>query len=89
MVPNVDLILPWVDGNDPNWRSEKEKYDIGRNTSEVRYQSWDNLQYIFRGIEANMPWVHKVYFVTWGHLPKWLNTSYKRIQVIRHEDYIP
>ena len=89
MVPNVDLILPWVDGNDPNWRSEKDKYDIGRNTSEVRYQSWDNLQYIFRGIEANMPWVHKVYFVTWGHLPKWLNTSYKRIQVIRHEDYIP
>ena len=85
----IDLILPWVDGNDPLWRAEKNKYDSSHLVSDVRYESWDNLEYVFRGIEKYMPWVHKVFFVTWGHLPSWLNTSYEKLVVIKHEDYIP
>lgn len=86
---SVDLVLPWVDGNDPLWRAEKNKYDVDHSVSEVRYESWDNLQYVFRGIEKYMPWVHKVFFVTWGHIPTWLNTSYEKLRIIKHEDYIP
>ncbi len=85
----VDLVIPWVDGNDPEWRAEKDKYDRANTVSNVRYESWDNLQYIFRGIEKYMPWVHKVFFITWGHMPKWLNTSYKKLNIVRHSDYIP
>ena len=44
-----------------------------------RFRDCDNLQYIFRGIEEYMPWVNKIFFVTWGHLPKWLNTNNKKI----------
>lgn len=85
----IDLVLPWVDGNDPAWRAEKEKYDIEHKASDVRFEPWDNLQYIFRGIERNMPWIHKVFFVTWGHIPEWLDTSYEKLQIVKHKDYIP
>lgn len=85
----IDLVIPWVDGNDPTWRIEKSKYDKTNAVSDVRYESWDNLQYVFRGIEKHMPWVHKVFFITWGHLPDWLNTAYEKLRVVKHSDYIP
>lgn len=85
----IDLVIPWVDGSDPAWRIEKSKYDKTNAVSDVRYESWDNLQYIFRGIEKHMPWVHKVFFITWGHLPDWLNTTYEKLRVVKHSDYIP
>ncbi len=87
----IDIVIPWVDSNDPQWRREKNKYlpkeDIVNN--EVRFRSWDNLHYIFRGIEKYMPWINKIYFVTWGHLPSWLNVANEKIVVVKHEDFIP
>lgn len=85
----IDLVLPWVDGQDPAWRVEKNKYDPGHKTPDVRFASWDNLQYVFRGIERNMPWIHKIFLITWGHVPVWLNTSCEKLCIIKHSDYIP
>ncbi len=88
----IDVVLTWVDQNDPKWQAEKNKYDPdGKNpeAGDVRYRDWDNLQYVFRGIDKFMPWVHKVYFVTWGHLPKWLNTDEEKLVVVNHRDFIP
>lgn len=85
----IDLVLPWVDGSDPSWLAEKNKYDMNHEAPDVRYETWDNLQYIFRGIEKYMPWIHKVFFITWGHIPEWLDTSYEKIAIVRHEEYIP
>ena len=84
----IDLILPWVDGSDPEWLSELNKY-AQEEVEAKRYQSWDNLQYVFRGIEKFMPWVNKVFFVTYGHIPTWLDTSCDKLRVIKHSDYIP
>lgn len=88
MDKNIDLVLPWVDGTDPSWLAELKQYKTGSIESN-RYQSWDNLQYIFRGIEKYMPWIHRVFLVTWGHLPSWINTSNKRLLIVKHSDYIP
>ena len=74
----IDFVMIWVDGNDPEWRKEKSKYDgkvVTASNSEVRYRDWDNLQYWFRGVEKFAPWVNKIHFVTWGHLPEWLDTT--------------
>ncbi len=88
----IDFVMIWVDGNDPQWQKEKNKYDSsdekGDNTI-VRYRSWDNLQYWFRGIEKFAPWVNKIHFVTWGHLPPWLNTNHPKLNIVNHRDYIP
>ena len=88
----IDFVIIWVDGNDPKWREEKVKYDsttVTSANSEVRYRDWDNLQYWFRGVEQFAPWVNKIHFVTWGHVPSWLDTTNPKLNIVNHKDYIP
>lgn len=94
MKEKIDIIIPWVDGNDPVWLNERneteKKYNINRKAnSNVRYESWENLQYIFRAIEKFMPWVNKVFLVTCGHLPEFLNIGNPKLKIVKHKDYIP
>lgn len=86
----IDFVLTWVDGNDKEWQKVRRQYDPakGADDSEARYRDWENLQYWFRGVEKFAPWVNKIYFVTWGHLPSWLNTDHPKLEIIRHEDYM-
>lgn len=92
----IDFVIPWVDDSDKEWRKQKNHYwgvcetelnQDGNNAA--RYRDWDNLQYWFRGVEKFAPWVHKIYFVTWGHLPKWLNVNHPKLVIVNHKDYIP
>lgn len=89
----VDFVILWVDGNDKKWLNEKSKYtpnfDNKDNDGKNRYRDWDNLQYWFRGVEENANWVNNIYFITWGHIPKWLNTNNPKLKIINHKDYIP
>lgn len=86
----IDLVIPWVDGADPAWRAEKAKYvNCGGDDREIRYRDWDILKYLFRGVERNLPWIRTVHFVTWGHLPEWMDTDCAKLHIVKHEDYIP
>lgn len=87
----IDFVLTWVDGNDKKWQEEKAKYTTKtQNDNRInRYRDWKNLQYWFRGIEKFAPWVHKIYFITYGHLPEWLNTKHSKLEIIKHTDFIP
>lgn len=89
----IDIVIPWVDGSDPAWQEEFRKYRsmaTGRDdNSEIRYRDWDNLQYLFRGIEKFAPWVRKVHFITTGQKPAWLNLDAPKLNFVRHEDFIP
>ena len=87
----IDVVLPWVDDKDPNWQATKNKYSGIKSTdkSSSRYRDWNNLQYIFRGIEKFWPWVNRVFLVTCGQKPAWLNTKYEKIKLINHTDYMP
>lgn len=87
----IDFVMPWVDGSDPAWRAEKNKYSSGdkEDAAEERFRDWDNLKYWFRGVEKYAPWVGRVHFITWGHLPGWLNTDHPKLHIVKHEDYIP
>lgn len=89
----IDIILPWVDDSDPEWKAQRALYsdDVadGFDSSDARYRDWGLLRYLFRGIDSFAPWVRKVHFVTWGHLPEWLDTSYEKLNVVNHKDFIP
>ena len=89
----IDFVIMWVDGNDPKWQKEKAKYDksIKSNADGTiyRYRDWDLLKYWFRGVEKYASWVNKVYFITWGHIPNWLDTNNKRLVIVNHKDFIP
>lgn len=87
----IDFVIMWVDGNDLKWRKEKNKFlakDDAVN-NEVRFRDWELLKYWFRGIEKYTPWVNKVYFVTWGHIPDWLNIENDKLVIVNHKDFIP
>lgn len=90
MREEIDFVIPWVDGNDPAWRLEKSKWDPNYDPeSVIRFRDWDNLQYWFRAVEQFTPWVRKIHFVTFGHLPKFLNENHPKLHVVRHSDYLP
>lgn len=87
----IDFVITWVDGGDMAWKREKSRYDAvgSSDDADERYRDWENLRYWFRGVEKYAPWVRKIHFITWGHLPEWLNTAHPKLNIVRHEDYIP
>jgi len=101
MSEGIDFVIAWVDGNDMKWQKEKNKYaslaskeDKNKlfgtwSDNPIRFRDWEILEYWFRGIEKFSPWVNKIHFVTWGHLPAWLNTDHPKLNIVNHKDYIP
>lgn len=88
----IDIVVLWVDGNDPQWLEEKQKYmNDSDNTSAFvnRYREWGLMKYWFRGVEKFAPWVNHVFFVTCGHYPEWLNLSNPKLTLIKHSDFMP
>ena len=93
MEKKIDFIVTWVDNSDQKWREEKEKWEeiLDINTSmnsEERYRDWKLMKYWFRAVERYAPWVNKVFFVTEGHIPEWLNIEHEKLVVVKHRDYI-
>lgn len=89
----IDFVITYLDGNDEEWIQEKDKYLLKENkevdSTPKRFRNWDNLHYWFRGIEKFAPWVNKVFFVTCGQHPDWLNTDNEKLVLIDHKDYMP
>ena len=86
----IDLVCPWVDGSDPAWQQDRQRYVPAELQSGVlMYRDWQLMRYWFRGVERALPWIRKVHFVTWGHLPPWLNTEHPKLHVVRHDEFIP
>ncbi len=85
----VDFVLPWVDSSDREWQKEKEQYNLIEDNdinSNSRYRDMGTLKYVLRGIEKNCPWYNKIYIITTGHYPKWLDIDHKKIVLVKHED---
>lgn len=85
----IDVVLPWVDGSDKLWQLDYQKHSNGKKIDIERFRDWDNLKYVFRSIEKNMPWVRKVYFITAGHIPDFLNLNCSKLVHVKHADFIP
>lgn len=99
--PAIDFVITWVDGSDLAWQAQKRLYEASDAhyvenslsteflSGDMRYRNWDLLRYWFRGIAENAPWVRYIHFVTWGHLPKWLNVNHPKLRIVEHRDFIP
>ena len=93
MKDKIDFVIPWVDGGDPEWKKEKDYYSEKKSLEDddrnIRFRDWETLKYWFRGVEKNAPWVNQIHFITWGHLPEWLNVTHPKLHIVNHKDYIP
>jgi hypothetical protein len=89
----------WVDGNDENWKKQKEYWhrkikgekEIYRDaTVTARWRDNDELKYSLRSVEKFAPWINRIYIITgFGQVPKWLNTKNKKITIVSHESIMP
>lgn len=86
-----DIVVTWVDGNDAAWQAERRKYrpQAQSDDRKERYRDWESLKYWFRGIEKYAGWTKNIFFVTWGHVPAWLNTENPKLHIVKHTDFIP
>ena len=46
-------------------------------------------RYWFRAVERYAPWVNKVFLVTNGKFPDWINPDNPKLVLVKHDDYIP
>lgn len=88
----IDFVVTWVNGNDPEWLASKNDFlteEEKKLNQDARYREWDIFQYWFRSIEKYSPWVNKIFLITEGHLPEWLEVENEKLVIINHSDYIP
>ncbi len=87
----IDFVIPWVDGNDPEWIMRRNKVLVLKSSDSLnhRYLDWGLLRYWFRGVQKFTPWVHKIWFICDQKPPIWLNRSHPKIEIVYHSDYIP
>lgn len=87
----IDFVVTWVDSTDSIWACEKRKWkgEESKPEDDVRYRNWDLFRFWFRAVEKYAPWVNKVFLVTYGHYPKWLNLNHPQLRLVKHEEFIP
>lgn len=89
---HIDFVLPWVDGADPYWQKQKEKYlpdhtGLKDGIEVNRYQDLGTLRYVLRSIEQHCPWYNCIYLITEGHYPDWLDINHPKIKLVSHRDF--
>ena len=62
-------------------RKKKEKAEKKAAEDANRWRDNHELKYSLRSLYAHAPWVRKIYLVTHGHIPSWLDTEYPRVEV--------
>ena len=84
----MDIVITYVDGNDPVWKKDYEKY-TNVPVMEKRFRDWGTLKYLLRGIEVNMPFIRNVYLVVShpSQVPQWADTE--NLKIVLHKDIIP
>lgn len=88
----IDFVVTWLDSTDRVWQEEFKKYKgitSKGDQSMARYRDWDLFKYWFRAVENYAPWVNKVFLITNGTFPQWINSDNPKLVLVKHSDYIP
>ncbi|MBQ8159049.1 MAG: capsule biosynthesis protein CapK [Prevotella sp.] len=87
----IDFVVAWLDSSDPLWQQQYEHYKSGAkgDKSEARFRDGHIFNYWFRAVEKYAPWVNKVYLVTNGKFPDWINKDCSKLVLVSHADYMP
>ena len=91
MDSQIDFVVPWLDSTDPVWQEEFQKYSQkGKgNKDAARFRNMDIFHYWFRAVEKYAPWVRKVFLITNGKFPEWINEDHPKLVLVKHSDYMP
>jgi hypothetical protein len=93
----VDVVYTWVDGDDPAWLRARDEV-LGRTgvdgrpndaVAPGRFRSHDELRYSLRSLAAFAHFVRRIFIVTAGQVPPWLNVDHPRVRVVDHREIFP
>ena len=84
----IDIVYTWVNGSDPDFirqlnKQDKSHSNTAEDTSESRFQDFNQLLYSLRSIEMYAPWIRRVYIVTNGQIPSWINLT--SVTMVNHK----
>ena len=84
----MDIVITYVDGNDPAWKKDYEKY-TNVPVMQKRFRDWGTLKYLLRGVQTRMPFIRNVYLVVShdSQVPEWADRS--QLKIVLHKDIIP
>ena len=92
----IDLVYLWVYDKDEEWQKKRrfwaDKLGISenpQNNDEVRFRDNGELKYSLRSVQMFAPWINKIFIVTDGQVPKWLDTGHPKIKIVDHKEIIP
>ena len=92
MTDPIDAVYTWVDGDDPDWaaRLAAVSHDDPSISADAliagRYADRGELRYSLRSLEMYAGWVRRIFIVTDGQVPGWLNTDHPKITVVAHRE---
>lgn len=87
----IDFVVTWLDSSDSKWQESYLKYkqDTKGRIEKARFRNMHIFQFWFRSVERYAPWVNKVFLVTNGKFPDWINKDCPKLVLVKHEDFIP
>ena len=92
---NIDLVYLWVDGKDANFIAQKKYWQqqmhvsLTEDTNNARFVDNEELRYSLRSVAKNAPWIHKIFIVTNGQVPSWLDPTNPKIKLINLNQIMP
>ncbi|MDR2526969.1 MAG: Stealth CR1 domain-containing protein, partial [Rickettsiales bacterium] len=91
MDPKVDLVYTWVDGNDPVWQKERNKFFLinKRDFHKSRFRDNNELKYSLRSVSKFASFINNIFIVTHKQKPSFLNLSHPKIHIIDHSQILP
>ena len=77
MMQPVDVVIAWVDGNDPELKQKRMQYQANTQASDAvsdtRFASNHEIYYNIASILKYVPFCRHIYIVTDGQQPEWIN----------------
>ena len=93
---SIDAVYTWVDDSDEAFRAGRQLAlsRVGCAGTQMEHQSsrfrdGGELRYSIRSLEQHAPWLRRIFLVTNGQRPHWLDNTSNRIVWVRHEDIFP
>ena len=86
-----DIVVTWVDPDDPDWRNAYDRYrrsvptQDDRSVGFGRYRDLGLLRYAIRAVFRNASWFRTLHLVTAGHTPDWLDLAHPKINLVCHD----
>ncbi|XP_072171737.1 N-acetylglucosamine-1-phosphotransferase subunits alpha/beta-like [Diadema setosum] len=68
------------------WNLEHEEAKPDEDYAPNRFEDNEELRYSLRSLERHAPWIRRVYIVTNGQIPSWLNLDNPRLVLVSHDE---